>query len=78
MSKLIFYADIHNHKIGDIINGKIDDEGCVFIHEDCSRIKDTEYREFLEKYFAVRFPYGFPVMKLEDFREQQIKTVLDD
>jgi hypothetical protein len=84
MSKLIFYADIDGHKVGDIVCGEIDDKGCVFIFDFIYTVNssDTEeeiqYKKFCEKYFAVRCSYGYPVMRLEDFREQQIKSILDD
>ena len=84
MSKLIFYADIDGHKFGDIVYGEIDDKGSIFIFDYIYMVNssDTEeeiqYKKFCEKYFAVRCPYGYPVMRLEDFREQQIKSILDD
>jgi hypothetical protein len=84
MSKLIFYADIDRYKVGDIVYGEIDDKGSIFIFEFRYTVNssDTEeeiqYKKFCEKYFAVRCSYGYPVMRLEDFREQQIKTILDD
>jgi hypothetical protein len=77
MAKLIFLEDKKEYKKGEIVNGFIGDKGEVFIYGDYSYISDEEHRKFLEKYFAIRYPYGYPVMKLEDFREQQIKTVLD-
>lgn len=81
MAKLIFLEDAIIQKVffkkGVITNGEISDKGEIYLYDDYSNVEDPEQKSFMERYFSIRAPYGTPIMNLEDFREQQIKSVLD-
>lgn len=78
MSKLIFYKETMKRKLGEIVEGHIDDDGNIFIYGSYPDIEDEEFRKFMEQQFATKYDKNYPVMTLAEWRDRQINLILDD